>query len=279
MTSHLHESGCNSLLSDVRRNEIAPGRAICRLMKSNGRVVVFAAAFAVCVTSIFQYFASTSFASAESSAQTKRPPTSVNSIAGTTTLAPEGTEIFPEQSRVYIFVGKTGLGHDHGIEGRFRSGWLRPGAGENAGEFVFDMQTFDADTDAARRYTGLPGSTDASTRRQVNENMKGPGVLDVRRYPTATYKITSAIETARKSKEGHPMYQLDGQFTLHGVTHPLKFPVEVIEEEQTLRVKGSFTIMQTAYGITPFRKALGAVGVTNQLKIYGDVRIPRPQGL
>jgi polyisoprenoid-binding protein YceI len=198
-----------------------------------------------------------------------------SAVAGTQPPAEGADEVSLELSRVYIFVGKTGLGHEHGIEGRLRSGWIRLGAAENAGEFVFDMPSFDADTNAARRYLGLAGSTDASTRRQVNDNMKGAGVLDVRRFPTATFRIRSALPAAQQSAATASRYSLDGDFTLHGVTHPLQIPVESAEDEHGTRLKGSFAILQTAYGITPFRKAFGAVGVTNQLRIHGDVRLAK----
>lgn len=196
-------------------------------------------------------------------------------VAGTQPPAEGAAAVSLELSRVYIFVGKTGLGHEHGIEGRFRSGWIRLGAVENAGEFVFDMSSFDADTNAARRYVGLSGSTDASTRRQVNDNMKGAGVLDVRRFPTATFRIRSALPSTQQSSATPSRYSLEGDFTLHGVTHPLQIPVESVDDEQGTRLRGSFAILQTAYGMTPFRKAFGAVGVTNQLRIHGDVRLAK----
>ncbi|MGV2340918.1 MAG UNVERIFIED_CONTAM: hypothetical protein LVR18_45365 [Planctomycetaceae bacterium] len=34
-----------------------------------------------------------------------------------------------QASRVYVFVGKTGLGHDHGVEGRLKSGQVTLGCG------------------------------------------------------------------------------------------------------------------------------------------------------
>ena len=104
----------------------------------------------------------------------------------------EPHQISVQKSRVYIFVDKTGLGHQHGVEGRLKSGSLTLGAVEDAGELVFDMNSFDADTDAARRYVGLSGSTDASTRRQVNDNMKNTSILNVGQFPTATFAIKSA---------------------------------------------------------------------------------------
>lgn len=88
-------------------------------------------------------------------------------------------------SRVYVFVGKTGLGHDHAVIGRLSAGHLRLDAPERAGQLVFDMTSFRADTAEARKALGLRGETDAKTQQQVNDNMLGPDVLDVARHPTA----------------------------------------------------------------------------------------------
>ena len=179
-----------------------------------------------------------------------------------------------QASRVYVFVGKTGLGHDHGVEGRLKSGQVTLGATESAGRLEFNMQSFDADTDAARRYVGLQGSTDAGTRRQVNDNMKGAAVLDVQRHPTAVFEIASAqavVAAGKGGPQGLPQYDLSGKFTLHGRTAPLRIRVTVEEKDGRTHLRGSFTILQTTYGIRPYSKAFGAVGVADRLTIHGDV--------
>ena len=79
-----------------------------------------------------------------------------------------------EHSRVYIKVGKVGLGHEHGVIGKLRSGSLKLDGEAPKGTLVFDMSSFDADTPAARKFVGLEGTTDESTRKQVNNNMRGP---------------------------------------------------------------------------------------------------------
>jgi polyisoprenoid-binding protein YceI len=185
----------------------------------------------------------------------------------------EPHQISVQKSRVYIFVDKTGLGHPHGVEGRLKSGSLTLGAVEDAGELVFDMNSFDADTDAARRYVGLSGSTDASTRRQVNDNMKNTAILNVGQFPTATFAIKSATLLEKKSRAGAPQYELIGEFTLRGKTRPIKLEAEAEQKDNMMHVRGRFAILQTQYGITPFRKALGAVGVADQLIIHGDLWI------
>lgn len=176
-------------------------------------------------------------------------------------------------SRVYIYVGKTGLGHNHGVEGRLKSGSLQLDGAGAGGELVFDMTSFDADTDAARRYVGLTGSTDASTRQQVNANMKGAAVLDVQRYPTAKFAVDGVKRTEKKSRDGHAIYELSGKFTLHGQTRPLKLEASVEDKDGDLHLKGNFSILQTQYGIRPYSKAFGAVGVADRLTIYGDIQL------
>lgn len=194
---------------------------------------------------------------------------SVQAAEPKTTLAPG--EVDPRISRAYIYVGKTGLGHEHAVVGAVKSGSIDLGAAQNAGEIVFDMRTFTADTPEARRYIGLQGTTDASTRQQVTANMLGADVLNVGRFPTATFKIHSAVLTKNKSRSGKPQYQLDGKFTLHGVTQPLRLFAEADEVQGKVHLRGSFAIFQTSFGIRPFSKAFGAVGVTNQLTIHGDI--------
>ncbi|MFM7057101.1 MAG: YceI family protein [Planctomycetota bacterium] len=194
-------------------------------------------------------------------------------LAGPVAGADSARPVNLTASRVYIYVGKTGLGHNHGVEGRLKSGSLQLEGADAGGELVFDMTSFDADTDAARRYVGLAGSTDASTKQQVNANMKGAAVLDVQRYPTAKFVVDSVKRTEKKSREGHPVYELGGKFTLHGQTRPLKLEAGVEERAEGLRLRGNFRILQTQYGIRPYSKAFGAVGVADQLTIYGDIQL------
>ena len=174
-------------------------------------------------------------------------------------------------SRVYTFVDKTGLGHQHAIEGKLVSGSLLLGAKSAAGQLVFDMRSFDADTTAARRYIGLSGTTDASTRSKVNANMKGSDVLNVQKYPQATFDVQSAVATGEKDKSGLPTYRLIGDFTLHGTKKTISMIAAVEQARGWLHVRGNFVIKQTAYGITPYSKAFGAIGVADELRIYGDL--------
>ena len=191
----------------------------------------------------------------------------------------EAGEIHRDGSRAYIFVGKTGLGHEHAVVGQIKQGAVRLDGSGNHGEIVFAMDTFVADTDAARKYIGLEGTKDASTQQQVTANMLGPDVLDVRRFPTATFAIKSVQPVGQPSRRGLPQYQLDGDFTLHGVTRPIRVVADVEEANGWLHLRGGFSILQTQFGMTPYTKAFGAVGVTDRLDIWGDLWVAKERGI
>jgi polyisoprenoid-binding protein YceI len=176
-----------------------------------------------------------------------------------------------EKSRVYVRVGKKKLGHEHGVEGKIKSGSIDLVAKKNLGEIVFDMTSFLADTDEAREHVDLEGSIDESTREKVTETMLGPAVLDVEQFPTAKLKIKSR-EVRKNGDEGEAVV-LSGDFTLHGKTRPLTFEVRVEPGDGQRSIRGEFKILQTDFGITPYKAALGAVGVADELRIWGDIRV------
>jgi len=136
---------------------------------------------------------------------------------------------------------------------------------------VFDMKSFNADTERARKRLGLKGTTDEATRTAVNENMHSAAVLDVAKYPTATFEISSAKATGQVTTSGNPTYLLEGNFTLHGTTKPQTIIVHAEQVRGWLHVRGGFAINQSVFGIKPYTKALGAIGVADELKIYGEL--------
>jgi polyisoprenoid-binding protein YceI len=183
-----------------------------------------------------------------------------------------------DTSRAYVKVGKTGFGHEHGVVGHFRRGFLRLGAVGEAGLLEFDMSSFVADTKDARQYVGLAGETDAATAKQVTENMRGAEVLDVQHYPTATFVVKAALPAPNQPSAERVQYLLDGDFTLHGVTRPLKLTAEAQATNRGWRVLTRFAVLQSSFGMTPYSRAFGAVGVADRLDIWGDVLLTATPG-
>ena len=176
-----------------------------------------------------------------------------------------------EHSRVFIFVDKTGVvGHQHSVEGKLSSGSLFLNNSKE-GSLVFNMTSFDADTPKGRKYLGLEGTTDEPTRQKVNANMLGAEILNVKKYPTAKFEHVKIVAKNSKSKRQLPEYSLVGDFTLHEKTRRIEIVCDLEEKDGWHHIRGGFKILQSDYGIKPFSKMLGAVGVTDELTIYGDV--------
>ena len=178
-----------------------------------------------------------------------------------------------EHSRVYIKVGKVGLGHEHGVVGKLREGTLKLSGESSQGTLVFDMTSFDADTPAARKFVGLEGTTDESTRKQVNANMRGQEVLAVDKFPTAQFLVTRVSPSDKANARGAPQVVIEGNFTLQNKTRPVKILATVSDDNGWKHVRGGFAILQSDFGMKPYSKMLGAVGVTDRLEIFGDLWI------
>lgn len=187
-------------------------------------------------------------------------------------------DVHPGNSRVYIRVEKTGFGHVHGVVGLLSGGRIELDAEKDAGQLQFDMSSFLADVPYARKYLGVEGETDADTQREVTANMLGPEVLDVKRFPTAAFDVASTRKTNQASRQGHPLYEFIGEFTLHGVKRPLRFLAEVEQGNGFVRIRGQFPLRQSEFGIKPLRKALGAVGVADDLMVHGDIIVVSAPG-
>jgi polyisoprenoid-binding protein YceI len=175
-------------------------------------------------------------------------------------------------SRVYVKVGSaTRLGHPHGVEGKLKSGKVSLGAG---GELVFDMHSFTADSQIAREKAGLERKkVSENEAKKVTEAMRGATVLDVKKFPTATYKII-AIKPAEKQDAGNPgLYHVNGRFSLHGAEQPLTFKAKLERPEKAgpLKLNGSFVIKQTDYDMKPYSAVGGLVKVANELEIMGEL--------
>ena len=85
---------------------------------------------------------------------------------------------------------------------------------------------------------------------KLNEHTKSAEMLDVGKYPTATYK-----GTLTGFKNGVPT-GVDGQFTLHGVTHPLKLTINQFkcmtypDKKEHCGADASATFNRADYGIS-----------------------------
>jgi hypothetical protein len=184
---------------------------------------------------------------------------------------PKALSVDPDSSRVYIKVSSGGLvGHAHGVAGRLASGKVALGG---TGELVFDMRSFVADLPEARTFVGLKGSLSATDQQKVSETMRGKAVLDVARFPVATLAIDTAKPLDGQAAGVPGQYQLEGQLTLHGVARPVRLTATLAPAGTpgAMRLRGSLTILQSEFGITPYSKGAGLIRVADRLEISADL--------
>jgi len=117
---------------------------------------------------------------------------------------------------------------------------------KTSGTIVLDKEkgtgTVEVTVDAASIDFGHP---------KLNEHTRSAEMLDVEKYPTATYK-----GTLTGFKNGVPT-EVDGQFTLHGVTRPLKLTINQFkcmtyptDKKEHCGADASATFNRADYGIS-----------------------------
>jgi hypothetical protein len=102
----------------------------------------------------------------------------------------------------------------------------------------------------------------ADKRRDVQDRLQGPEVLDSARFPKIIFESTKVERTDQGA------LRVEGRLSLHGVTRPI--PVSVKTENG--RYVGTCTLSQREFGIRPISIAGGTVKVKDELKIEFDVK-------
>jgi polyisoprenoid-binding protein YceI len=163
-------------------------------------------------------------------------------------------QIDTQLSTITVRVFKTGLfrgfGDNHEILGTVKSGSINETDPAEVHIAVSAQNLRVVDSDAS-----------AHDRAQVQMRMLGPEVLDAGRFQ----EIRFDSEKAELAPSGN--WLVHGRLTLHGQTRALT--VSVIREQGHYR--GSATLKQTDFGISPISIAGGAVKVKDELKIDFDI--------
>jgi polyisoprenoid-binding protein YceI len=162
-------------------------------------------------------------------------------------LAQTRHDIDVDKSVLTIRVYKSGLfsafAHDHEIRAPIQSG-------------SFDEQKRTVE------FKVLDPDASDNERSQVQNTMLGPKVLDPEKFPEIDFHSTS-IDAAGEGK-----WNVHGELTLHGQTHPVK--VEVAGASGSYR--GSTRLRQTEFGITPVKIGGGSIKVKDEVQIEFEIR-------
>jgi polyisoprenoid-binding protein YceI len=166
-------------------------------------------------------------------------------------------------SQILIEVGKTGMlgfaGHAHEVA-----------ATDVRGRITFDPADLSRTSirlefpAAALRLTGK--DEPAADVVEVQKVMQSDRVLDAARYPTLTFASRRVDVTPRGA--GSVDVVIDGDMTLHAVTHPVTIRASVLlDAGGRLTAQGSFVLKQTDFGMVPVTAMGGTIRVRDELDI------------
>lgn len=163
------------------------------------------------------------------------------------------TSIDTSHSRLLIHVSKAGIfsgfADNHEVEARIAEGNLDA----KAGQLRLSVDS--------RQMRVLDPQLPSDKRRQVQERMLGPEVLDSTRFPEIVFESTHV-----QQGQGETL-KVDGRLSLHGVTKPISIVVHVGNGRYT----GRFSLKQRDFAITPVSIAGGTVKVKDELAIEFEI--------
>ena len=137
---------------------------------------------------------------------------------------------------------------------------------EMVGEMEFVPETMEK---ASLQLTIIVGSLEimdevsAMDRREI-ERVMFDEVLQKSVYPRIEYK--SSRVSASKTGENVFRVNVNGDLTLHGITRGVGLEAQVVAGEDTLRAQGSFTLLQSDYGLRIASVAGGTLKLKDELR-------------
>jgi len=175
-------------------------------------------------------------------------------------------QILPDRSRAEILVRRGGrfghLGHDHVISAQEINGYVLLDAQQppaSRADLAIDLNGLVVDAPELRSAYQLDTEPSEADIRATSVNMS-THVLELVAWPEAFVHV-AALETT----EG--VTRCEVSLTLKGVTKTFPATVIVHQDDNLLRVRGSFDLNQTDFGIEPFSVLGGAITIRDRLEI------------
>ena len=139
---------------------------------------------------------------------------------------------------------------------------------QSTGQISIPVEFLEVDDPKERAREGLSGELNESNRASVRENMLGADQLDASAFP----RITAALEGVTGKP---PELRLQVRVRIRKREQLLAVPVTVTETGEMLTVQGEVTLLQSAFGITPYVALFGAIAVQDAVRVRFEL-IARP---
>jgi polyisoprenoid-binding protein YceI len=176
-----------------------------------------------------------------------------------TAAASDAREIDSQHSTMTVRVYKSGLlsafGHNHEIQAPIQSGRVKESGGDASVELHIDARTLRV----------LDADVSSDTRTKIQATMLGPQVLDADHFPEIYFQSVGL------EPKGPDHWIVHGNLALHGKEHPIALEVTLRDGSY----RGSASLKQTDFGITPVTVAGGSVKVKDEVKIEFDIALKK----
>ena len=209
------------------------------------------------------------------------PPPPAAAVAAETaeSSVPAGATVYTidaERSVVTLRVYRAGrlakLGHNHVITSANEIGraWTNGTPATSGFEVRVAVTELIVDDPAARAAAGpdFPGQLSEAAREGTRSNMLRAEVLDGVRYPEIVVRAGSIGGTWDQPT-------VAASVTLKGQTRSIDVPLTIVRTDDTIVVRGAFSVLQSDFGITPFSIGGGAIAVADAVEISFEIRAVR----
>lgn len=177
------------------------------------------------------------------------------------TIAAEGSSL-----RILVYRGGTlaRLGHNHVISSHELQGrvWLGATAQTSGFEIRVPVNTLIVDDNTARTAEGadFPLNLSEDAKEGTKANMLRETLLDGARYPEVLIRSVQVEGTLQA-----PV--VVAALRIRDQTREVRLPVSLEANADGVRVRGSFVLRQSDFGITPLSLAMGALQVQDAVTI------------
>jgi polyisoprenoid-binding protein YceI len=200
----------------------------------------------------------------------------VLSLAGFVDCRPAAAEdeyaVDSTKSEFVVQLFKAGVGaalaHDHVVRATQYTGRIR-GAMDHPSSATIIIEvhaaSLEVDEPKIRQKYHLSTMLSEQERKEIKTTMASPQQLAIAQYPTLLFKSTQ-IE---RQPDGD--FTVNGELTIRGVTHSIKFPARVEVRDGALHAQGSVRFRQSSFGYEPYSALLGAIRNQDEAMLHFDV--------
>jgi polyisoprenoid-binding protein YceI len=130
-------------------------------------------------------------------------------------IAADTYKIDPAHTSIVFSVGHAGLSYTYGFFKQAGGTYTIDKTTPANSRFELVIQADSLDTNNAKR----------------DEHLRGPEFFNTRQFPEIRFETTACNYTETAERGGiRRVYELTGDLTMHGVTRPIKFPLELLAE-------------------------------------------------